>query len=144
MDDSLSVAVELVNEKVRFSGSARSLQPVCADYFPPLGDGQGYTGLELLLLSLAACSATSIVSLLRRMKKTVATFRVNASGVRRAQHPTSFERIGIEFILTSPDTTAADLEKAVHLSAETYCPVWAMLKGNVEIVPELKVNAPKD
>ena len=76
----VSVKVDLVNEKVRFSGSARDLPAVSADYFPPLGDGQGYTGLELLLLSLAACSATGVVPLLRRMKKTVAAFRVNASG----------------------------------------------------------------
>ena len=51
---------------VRFSGSARDLPAVSADYFPPLGEGQGYTGLELLLLSLAACSATAIVPLLPR------------------------------------------------------------------------------
>jgi len=141
MDAPLSVTIELVNEKVRFSGSARGLPPVSADYFPPLGDAQGYTGLELLLLSLAACSATSIIPLLRRMRKTVDAFQVNASGVRRAQHPTSFERIGIEFILTSPDAAADDLQKAVQLSAETYCPVWAMLKGSVEIVPTLRVMA---
>jgi len=136
MDASLSVAVDLQGDKVRFSGRARALPAVCADYFPPLGDGEGYTGLELLLLSLAACSATSVVSLLRRMKKTVAAFRVNAAGTRRAQHPTSFDRIQLEFILTSPDAAAADLQKAVQMSEESFCPVWAMLKGNVEIVSE--------
>lgn len=141
MDSSLSVAVDLQGDKVRFSGSARSLPAVCADYFPPLGDGEGYTGLELLLLSLAACSATSVVALLRRMKRTVAAFRVNASGTRRAQHPTSFERIRLEFVLTSPDAAAADLDKAVQMSEASLCPVWAMLKGNVEIVPELRVSA---
>jgi len=142
MNDSLSVAIKLVNQKVQFSGTARSLPAVNANYFPPLGDGQGYTGLELLLLSLAACSATSIVSMLRRMKKTVADFRVNASGVRHQQHPISFEKIFLEFFLTSADAAGADLEKAIVMSKETYCPVWAMLKGNVEIVPEFKVIAP--
>lgn len=141
MDESLSVAVDLQGDKVRFSGRARGLPDVCADYFPPLGDGQGYTGLELLLLSLAACSATSVVSLLRRMKRSVAAFRVNARGTRRAQHPTSFERIQLEFVLTSPDADAADLQKAVRMSEESLCPVWAMLKGNVEIVCELKLRA---
>ncbi len=139
----VSMTIELVNEKMRFSGSTRGLPPVSADYFPPLGDAQGYTGLELLLLSLAACSATSVVSLLRRMKKTVAGFRVNASGVRRTQHPTSFERIDIEFVLASPDAAAPDLENAVRLSEESFCPVWAMLKGSTEIVPTLKVVAGK-
>jgi putative redox protein len=139
MDTPLSVAVDLQGDKVRFSGTARSLPAVCADYFPPLGDGEGYTGLELLLLSLAACSATSVVSLLRRMKRTVAAFRVIASGTRRVQHPTSFERIRLEFVMTSPDAAAPDLQKAVQMSEESLCPVWAMLKGSVDIVTELKL-----
>jgi putative redox protein len=142
MSDPLAVSLKLENQKVQFSGTARSLPPVSADYFPPLGDAQGYTGLELLLLSLAACSATSVVAMLRRMKKTVTAFRVNASGIRREQHPTSFIRIALDFILTSPDAVAADLEKAAQLSAETYCPVWAMLKQSVEIVPGIQVVAP--
>lgn len=141
MNDPLSVSIRLANQKVQFSCSARSLPAFRADYFPPLGDGQGYTGLELLLLSLAACSATSIVSMLRRMKKNVLDLRVNASGIRREQHPTSFSRIALDFTLTSPDAAAADLEKAIQLSAETYCPVWAMLKGGVEIVPTFKIIA---
>ena len=107
---------------MQFSCSARSLPAFRADYFPPLGDGQGYTGLELLLLSLAACSATSIVSMLRRMKKQVVDLRVNASGIRREQHPTSFSRIDLAFTLTSPDSADADLQKAIQLSAETYLP----------------------
>jgi putative redox protein len=139
MEAPLSVHIELVNEKVRFSGSARGLPPVNSDYFPPLGDGQGYTGLEMLLLSLAVCSATTVLPLLRRMKKNVAAFRVNASGVRRAQHPTSFERIDLEFVLTSPDADSGDLQKAIRMAESTFCPVWAMLKGNTEIVPALRV-----
>ena len=139
MDAPVSVAVDLVNEKVRFSGRSRDLPPVSADYFPPLGDAQGYTGLELLLLSLAACSATAIVPMLRRMNRVVTGFHVNASGVRRTQHPTSFERIDIEFVLASPDAAVPDLENAVRLSEESFCPVWAMLKGSTEIVPTLKV-----
>ncbi len=142
MNDPLSVEIKLANQKVQFSCSARALPVVQADYFPPLGDGQGYTGLELLLLSLAACSATSIVSMLRRMKKNVADLRVNASGIRREQHPTSFSRIDLAFTLTSADAADADLQKAIQLSAETFCPVWAMLKGGVEIVPEFKIIAP--
>ena len=141
MDAPLSVTVDLQGEKVRFSGSTRELPAVCADYFPPLGDGEGYTGLELLLLSLAVCSATSVVALLRRMKKTVVAFRVNAAGTRRSQHPTSFERIRLEFVLTSPDAAVADLGKAVQMSEASLCPVWAMLKGNVEIATELKLEA---
>lgn len=142
MNAPVLVSLELVNEKVRFRGAARDLPPVEADYFPPLGDGLGYTGLELLLLSLAACSASTIVPLLRRMQKSVAGFRVRSSGQRRDRHPTSLERIDIEFELTSPDASEDDLRKAVQMSEETFCPVWAMLKGSAEIAWTARVAAP--
>jgi len=42
----------------------------------------------------------------------------------------------LKLILESKDAQDADLEKAIRLSEETYCPVWAMLKGTVDVVCE--------
>lgn len=141
MAEQVEVAVNLANQKVQFSGVARSNPPVTFDYWPPLGDGQGYTGLEMLLMSLAACSGTSIVSLLRKMRKDVTALKIVAKGERRATHPTSFEKIGLEFSLESKDATDADLQKAIQLSEQTYCPVWAMLKNSTEIVSKYRIMA---
>jgi putative redox protein len=133
MAEQLEVTVTLTNQKVQFAGVAGSNPPITCDYRPPLGDGEGYTGLELLLMGLAACSGTSIVALLKNMKKNISGFRVNARGIRREQHPTSFQRIFLEFVLHSKDAADSDIQKAIQLSKESYCPVWAMLKNNVEI-----------
>jgi len=61
------VTVRLINQKVRFIGVSNTNpnQPITFDYKPSIGDGQGYNGLELLLMSLCGCSATAIVYLLR-------------------------------------------------------------------------------
>lgn len=133
MADQMEAAITLTNDKVQFSGTCRSNDAVTMDYFPPLGDGKGYTGLELLLMSLAGCSGTSVLYLLRKMGKDIAGFDVKASGTRREQHPTCFSKIRLEFTVTSRDTKAADVEKAVRLSEESLCPVWAMLKNSCEI-----------
>jgi putative redox protein len=142
MAQEIKVDVDLANQKVRFTGAARTNPPVTFDYDPPLGDGQGYTGLEGLLMSLAACSATAIVALLRQMRKSVAGFRVEASGTRRETHPTCFDKISLKFIVTSADAGAEDVEKAIRLSEESICPVWAMLKGNVEIRSAFEIRKP--
>ena len=139
MAEEVEVTVNLTNQKVQFSGVAGFNPAVICDYKPPLGDGTGYTGLELLLLSLAACSGTSILFLLRKMQKNVTGFEIHATGIRREQHPMSFVKIDLEFTLHSPDTEDADLRKAIQLSEETYCPVWAMLKNNVEVTPRYSV-----
>ncbi|MEW6265717.1 MAG: OsmC family protein [Thermodesulfobacteriota bacterium] len=140
MADQLEVKVDLTNQKVQFTGVAGSNPALMIDYIPPLGDGQGYMPLELLLLSLAACSGSTVATLLRRMKKNIAGLQVQARGLRRDSHPTSFQKIFLEFILHSPDINDSDVQKAIQLSEETFCPVWAMLKNNVEIVPEYKIN----
>jgi putative redox protein len=133
MGQRVEVKASLTNQKIQFAAVARSNPAILCDYHPPLGDGDGYTGLELLLMSLAACSGTSVVSMLRKMRRTVAAFDVQASGVRRDQHPTALETITLEFTLHSPDAEDDDLRKAVQLSEEKYCPVWAMLKNNVVV-----------
>jgi len=96
----------------------------------------------MLLLSLAACSGTSVVALLRQMRKSVRGLVVSAEGVRRATHPTALETIALHFQLTSEDATDHDVEMAVDLSRESICPVWAMVKGNVKISADWSIVAP--
>jgi putative redox protein len=57
------------------------------------------------------------------------------------QHPTSFQKIFLEFVVTSGDVKDADIKKAIKLAEESVCPVWAMVKGNAEIVTEYKIIA---
>ncbi len=93
MGDQLKVTVSSTNQKLGYTGELRSLPPITIDYIPPLGDGQGYLPLELLLMSLASCSGGVVGLLLRKMGKTVAGIKVNAKGSRRDRHPTSFQSI---------------------------------------------------
>lgn len=129
----LEVQLQLVNEKVKFAGNSRSNPEVVIDYFPPYGDGEGYTSLELLLLSFSSCVGTGLLTLLRgKLQKTVTFLKATAKGTMREQHPKALTQIRLELTIKSPDTTDADVQ-AMLSAAEKICPVWAMLKGNVEI-----------
>jgi putative redox protein len=139
MSKQLTASARLINQKVKFIGTSGSNPEIILDYTPPVGDGEGYTSLELFLVSLASCSGTSITSLLRRMGKDVSGIKVNAKGNRREQHPTYFEKINLEFILESRDAVDSDVEKAIKISEESVCPVWNMIKNNVEISSEYKI-----
>ncbi|QHQ63391.1 OsmC family peroxiredoxin [Anaerocolumna sedimenticola] len=140
MSEQLIVTASLMNEKVKFKGVSRSNPEIILDYNPPIGDGEGYTSLELFLISLATCSGTSIAVLLRKMRKDVSGLRINIKGDRREQHPTYFEKIHLEFNLVSKDAEDADFEKAIKLSEESFCPVWNMVKNNVEISYEYNIE----
>jgi putative redox protein len=130
----LTSSLVLVNEKLHFNGQADCNQPVSIDYTPPLGDNLGYTSLELLLLSLSSCIGSSVLTLLRKMRKTITSFEIDSKGIRKQEHPTAFKTIILDLKLSSSNTSAEELQKVINLSEESYCPVWAMMKGNVEIV----------
>ena len=141
MADQLEVTVHSTNQKLGYAGALRSLPAVPIDYVPPAGDGQGYTPLEMLLMSLGACSGGTIGYLLRKMGKTVTAISVNVRGTRREQHPTSFQKILLHFTVSSNDVKGADMEKAIKLAEESVCPVWAMVKGNAEIAADYELAA---
>jgi putative redox protein len=132
MTTTLTAHVELT-EKVHFVGSVGGVHTVAVDYPPPLGDGDGFTGLQLLLLSLAGCSGTSVAGLLRRMKQPVAGMEVKATAERRDEHPTVLTTIHLEFLVSGSGVDPAAVKRAIALSEKQFCPVWAMLKAGTPI-----------
>ena len=139
MASELTARVEL-QEKVRFLGRASGDQSVVVDYPPPLGDDAGIRGgLELLLMSLAACAGQTIVPLLRRMRQPVAGCTVEARGQRRDEHPTVLTDIQLKFTFRGQGLDPAAIQRAIELGEAQYCPVWAMLKGGTRIKAAFEV-----
>jgi putative redox protein len=133
MSDYLTASAELMNDKMMFRCTSGDNPEVITDYTPPLGDGQGYTSLELFLASLCSCLGGTAAVFLRRMGKNVGGLSVSAKGLRRKEHPTCFETIDVSMSVVSGDAADADVEKVLKMAEETYCPVLAMIKGNVQV-----------
>ena len=129
----LTTEMKRVNQNIHFMGTAGTNEPISIDYTTPIGDGLGYTSLELLLLSLSSCVGSSISLLLKKMNKTILDLSIKANGTRRTEHPTCFEKIVLDITLTSNDVDNNAIDRALKLSEETLCPVWAHLKNGVEI-----------
>ena len=106
-------------------------QPIPCDYTPPLGTGNGFAGLELLLFSFCGCVSTAIVALLLRMGKHIAAYSVHAEG-ERTEQPLSLRRILFHVSLESQDAQPEDLD-AVMKQAEQISPVWIAIRNNVII-----------
>lgn len=137
---SIHINLELVNNKVKFVGTSNTNQdsPITIDYVAPIGDGQGYLGLELLVMSFAGCVSTAIVALLRKMGKEISDYKVNATGIRN-ENPLSLVRIEYEIILNSKDTTYEELKKVVE-TAEAISPVWIAIKNNVSVSSKITLE----
>jgi len=129
----LEVSLQLVNNKLHFMAYTDFDKPVSIDYVPPFGDNLGYTSLELLLMSLASCYGSTLQLLFKKMNKTITSMDIKTNGQRKETHPTCFSLITIDFTLESTDLESADVEKAIKIAEESLCPVYAMVKGNVEV-----------
>lgn len=140
MGEKREAVIILTDNKVHFQGTSRDCSVIDIDYPPPFGEGDGYTSLEIFLMSLASCSGTSVTLLLRKMGKTINGVRVHASGIRRDQHPTSFESIHLSFDITSDNLDELSVKKAISISEESFCPVWAMIKNNVAVDTEFTIK----
>jgi putative redox protein len=137
----LNAHIKLVNEKVRFSAvsDANPGRPLTLDYVPPVGDGQGFAGLELLLLSFCGCVSTAVVALLRRSGN-VAGYEARATGIRQ-ENPLTLKKIVFSVKVFSGDIQASDVEKALAV-ASAISPVWLAVKGNVEVETDFSLVAP--
>lgn len=136
----LNTEIKLVNNKLRFTGTVGDNEPITIDYIAPLGDDQGYTSLELLLLSLSSCLGSAMLTFLRKMNKTITGFEIQSKGLRKEEHPTGLKNIYLEINLTSPDVTDEDVKKVIGLAEDKYCPVWSMLKGNTTVETNFTIH----
>jgi putative redox protein len=136
MDAHFQTTVTLTNQKVHFEGVSRDnpQSPIAFDYIPPVGDGQGYKGLELLLMSFSGCVSTAVVFLLRKMGKNIASYKMHAEGYCR-EEPLSLQKISARIEICSKDIIDSDMQ-AVITKAAVISPVWRSLNENIEV--ELK------
>jgi putative redox protein len=132
MAEQLSASVRWTR-MLHFEGVSSYASEVAIDHAPPLGEGEGHSPMALTLMSLAGCSGQTVMSLLVKMQQKVRAFSVKASGARREEHPQVFTSIRLEFRIAGESLELDKIQKAVRLTEEKYCPVWAMLKGGVPI-----------
>jgi putative redox protein len=134
MGAEMKVTVGGLRGRMTLTGKGHTSHEVQIDYIPPLGEDDGLTSLEMLMISLASCSAHTVLSILRKMGKTVEDVTVDAVGDRRMDvHPTVITAMRLQFHLKGNGLDVPSVERSIKLAEETYCPVWAMLKGNVAV-----------
>ena len=86
------------------------------------GDDDGFRPLELFTIGLAGCTAMDVISILRKKRQEVTSFKVEVHG------PKVFTHLEIDYIIGGKDISRDAVERAVELSANKYCPAQAMLK----------------
>src|SRR5215472_8123606 len=96
--------------------------------------------MELVLMGLCACTATDVVSILRKKREPFTGVEVRAEAERATTPPTVYTAIKLIYTVSGQVSRKA-VEDAVRLSEEKYCSVAAMLKSTARITTEVHVVA---
>lgn len=92
---------------------------------------QHQSPMELLLSALAGCAAVDAVLMMKKKRREILDFKVEAEGERKDGVPSSYEAIHLRFILTSPDATPEEFGKVIKLAVEKYCSVAYSLNSTI-------------
>ena len=99
---------------------------------------RGLKAKDMLLLSAASCSAYDIVSILNKQKENLVSLEVICSGQQESEPPRKFTHIHLKYVLRG-QLNPENVEKAIRLSEDKYCPVINTLKGSVEITSDYEI-----
>jgi putative redox protein len=93
--------------------------------------------MELVLIGLCGCTASDVVSILRKKREPFTSVEVHARAERAAEPPTVYSEIRLIYRVGGRVSRKA-VEDAVRLSEEKYCSVAAMLNKTAKITYEIE------
>ncbi len=88
--------------------------------------------MELVLMALCGCTASDVVSILRKKREPFTSLEVHAEAERAPQPPSVYTSIKLVYRIGGKVSRKA-VEDAVRLSKEKYCSVSQMLAKTAEI-----------
>jgi putative redox protein len=133
-------ATVTLQQRMSFEGKAGTGFTVNLGADPDLGgDADGFRPIELMLVSLAGCTAMDVISILRKKRQNVTAFRVEAHADRAGEHPKVFTDVTLKYVIHGVNVDPKAVARAIELSETKYCPAQAMLGQVVPIKHEYEI-----
>jgi putative redox protein len=136
----MNVTITRVNDRVHLRATNPEGNTVDIDGSPGIGgENAGFRPMQLLLASLASCSAMDVITILEKQRQRLDDISITVSGDRKDGAPSPFTAIRIHYDLYG----AIDEKRArrsVDLAVHKYCSVGEMLKAAVDITATVAVN----
>lgn len=104
------------------------------------GTDAGSRPKELVLYALAGCTASDVVSILKKKRISLQGFEMHLTGHEAEEHPKVFTDIHVEYVFFGDDINPTDVERAIELSTTKYCSVSAMLTPKVKITHSYRIE----
>src|SRR3989442_7344137 len=121
-------------EEMRFRAQVEGAPEILCDAGdkPPR---HGPSPMQATLLATMACTASDIVSILRKERVPFRALEIEAEAERAKDVPKVFTKIRLHYRVRGTNIQEAAVKRAIDLSSEKYCTVGIMLRrAGVEFV----------
>ena len=95
--------------------------------------------VEMLLVSVAACTASDVISILLKKRQDVTGYKVEIEGERVEDHPRKFIKFHINHIVHGRNVSEKAVKDAIELSDTKYCSVAATVRPTAEITTSCEI-----
>jgi putative redox protein len=137
----MKITLNRVNEKYHFELKNERGHIVNVDNRSEFGgDDLGASPMELVLMGVAGCSAIDMISILKKQRQEISSFKAEVEGDRvQVGEAKPFKDIHVVFYLEGP-INEEKAAKAAQLSFEKYCSVSKTLEPTATIHYKVVLN----
>ncbi|MBL8077804.1 MAG: OsmC family protein [Anaerolineales bacterium] len=100
---------------------------------------KGVSASDLLPMSLIGCASHDVVEILNKQKQDLRELKVTAESTQDEDPPWRFRKIHIHYQVIGKEIDPEKVRKAILLSEEKYCSVYATLKDVLEITHDFEI-----
>jgi putative redox protein len=137
----MKITLNRVNDNFHFELKNERGHMVNVDSRPEFGgDDKGPSPMELVLMAVASCSAIDMISILKKQRQVITSFKAEVEGERvQVGEAKPFKDIQVVFSLEG-DIKEDKAAKAAQLSFEKYCSVSKTLEPTATIHYKVVLN----
>ena len=99
----------------------------------------GVSASDLLPMSLIGCTSHDVVRILEKQRQQLHALKVTADATQDDNPPWRFRKIHIHYQVTGKGIDPEKVRKAITLSEENYCSVYATLRDAIEITHDFEI-----
>jgi putative redox protein len=126
---------------ISLAGKTDSNHWIAMDGPPEFGGSDaGIRPKELLLLALGGCTASDVITILKKKRVAIDDVEIRVTAEQRDEHPQVFTKIHLEYVIRGEGIQSQDVERAIELSESKYCSVNAMLRAAVPITRSYRIE----
>jgi len=109
------------------------------DYQIIMKKPKGVSPSDLLSMALIGCSSHDVVEILNKQRQGLHELRVTAQSTQDEDPPWRFRKIDIHYQVIGNGLDPDKVRKAIQISEEKYCSVYATLRDAIEITHDFEI-----